>query len=117
MKRICRQLLFEILPLVIGFIVQAFIHDEYQFTAVIILILFISLAIRYHEGEWTLFFIGLIIGFVVEVLSGLVFRMQHWENASLFGIPIWLPIFWGYGFIFIYRIGNLVVRRKPDVVH
>ena len=114
MKQQYRHLFVELLPLAVGFTLEPFIHGEVQFTAVIIAILIISLAIRYNEGEWKLFVLGLLLGFFVEVLSGLIYRMQYWKNASLLGVPYWLPIFWGYGFIFIHRIGNAVVGRSKD---
>ena len=112
MLKTYRGFLIETLPLIVGFVLQPFIHGEIQFTVVVITILLVSLAIRYYPGEWTLFFLGLTIGFVFEGLSGLIYRMQYWENASLLGIPVWLPIFWGYGFIFIHRLGTIVVRRN-----
>jgi len=107
-----KQFLIEILPLAVGFILQPFIHSEYIFTAVVVAILLISWKIKYYKGEWKLFLVGLILGFVFEALGGLINRTQYWENASLLGIPIWLPIFWGYGFIFIYRLGKLIIKTK-----
>lgn len=100
----------EILPLVLGLILQPFIHGEFVFTLVIVAILLISWKIKYYKGEWKLFLAGLIIGFVFEALGGLVYRMQYWENASLLGIPVWLPILWGYGFIFIHRLGKIIIK-------
>ena len=111
MNKKYKQFFVEILPLIAGFILQPFIHKEYQFTAILIIILIISMKIKYYKGEWKLFLSGLIIGFIFEALAGLIYRMQYWENASLLGIPIWLPIFWGYGFILIYRLGNLIVKK------
>lgn len=111
MNQKIKQFGIEIFPLGIGFILQPFIHNELYFTIVVVLILLISLKIKYYPGEWKLFFAGLIIGFCFEALAGLIYRMQYWENASLFGIPVWLPIFWGYGFIFIHRFGELIVKR------
>lgn len=112
MSKKTRQFFIEILPLTVGFIVQPFVHGELQFTILVIAVLLVSLKIKYYPGEWKLFLMGLIIGFVFEALAGLVHRMQHWDNASLLGIPVWLPIFWGYGFIFIHRLGELIVKRN-----
>jgi hypothetical protein len=70
-----------------------------------------SLGILYRRepGELTLFALGVSLGLVIEVGLGMIFRMQHWDNASLWGVPVWLPIIWGFGFVAIRRIGNAVV--------
>ncbi len=69
MNKRYKQFLIEILPLLIGFLLQPFIHNEYIFTIIVILILLISLKIKYYKGERKLFFIGLIIGFIFEALG------------------------------------------------
>lgn len=69
MKQKYRQFLIEILPLIIGFILQPCIHNEYIFTIIVVAVLLISLKIKYYKGERKLFFIGLIIGFVFEALG------------------------------------------------
>jgi hypothetical protein len=68
-----------------------------------------GLLIGFEKGEALLYAIGLALGLVIEVGLGLIFRMQHWDNASLFGVPYWLPIIWGFGFVTIRRIGNYIV--------
>jgi hypothetical protein len=58
-----------------------------------------------------MFITGLIFGLFIELFLGLIIRTQFWENASFFGIPYWLPIVWGYGFIVIYKIGDFIVYK------
>ena len=86
--------------------------DELIFTVTILAILLINFKIKYYKNEWALFFVGLVLGFFIEVVLGLVYRMQYWENPTLLGVPIWLPIVWGYAFVFIRRIGNAIIENK-----
>lgn len=53
--------------------------------------------------------IGILLGILVEVGLGLILRQQHWEQASFLGVPLWLPLIWGMGFIAIRRLGNIIV--------
>jgi len=69
MKEKYKQFFIEILPLIIGFLLQLFIHNEFLFTAIIIIILLTSLWIKYYQGERKLFFVGLIIGFIFEAMG------------------------------------------------
>ena len=77
-------------------------------------ILFLTAAafyLEYHKNEWKLFLAGIIIGTIIEIGGDAIAKMQFWDDASFFGIPLWLPLIWGYGFIFIRRIGNRIVCR------
>ncbi len=56
-------------------------------------------------GEVYLFYIGVLAGFVLEVGFRFLGYQQVWLDASLFGIPYWLPIVWGVGFVLITRLG------------
>jgi hypothetical protein len=72
----------------------------------------VSMAMLYlvTRGERWLYAIGVTLGLVIEVGLGQIARMQHWENASLFGVPFWLPLVWGVGFVAIRSIGNFIVE-------
>ena len=56
-------------------------------------------------GERYLFFLGFVIGLVIEVGFRFLGYQQVWAEASLFGVPVWLPVAWGAGFIMITRLG------------
>lgn len=94
----------------VGFFgLQALRWGERSLTIAAIVLSALTMAIGYHENEWRLFAVGLSLGIFVEVVLGLVIRQQHWTNASLFGVPYWLPIVWGIAFVAMRRIGNVVV--------
>lgn len=104
------QLFYEFLPLIISLLLLWIIKNEFLVTILLIITLLISFKIKYYKGEWKLFFIGLIAGVVLEVISDLVYQLQTWETATFLSVPLWLLVFWGLGFVFIRRAGNLIVK-------
>ena len=59
----------------------------------LLLLIAVSLKISYEKNELRLIALGIVIGLFIEVISGFLYRMQYWENDSLFGVPTWLPCF------------------------
>jgi hypothetical protein len=92
------------------FLLQVLVLREIPLTLAA-LTLCVLLFIRRESGEVHLFAVGVFLALVIEVGLGLVARSQHWEHASLLGVPYWLPLIWGYGFVVIRRAGNLIVRH------
>ena len=112
-KENLKEILFQILSLIIAFIILTITKgNELIFTITVIFVLLINFKIKYYKGEWALFFIGLILGFFIEVILGLFYRMQYCQDSTLLGVPIWLPIIWGYAFVFIRRIGSIIIKNK-----
>lgn len=91
------------------FVAQVFLKYEILLT-VLSIVFSLFLLLRRESGEVLLFLVGFATGLIIEVGLGLVTRTQHWENASFFGVPYWLPVIWGYGFVVMRRIGNLIVE-------
>lgn len=82
--------------------------SELSLTAFIIAITLTTFYIRNHRHEPALFLIGVGIGAFIEIGLRIFGYQQAWTGASLFGVPYWLPIAWGIGFILITRLGILV---------
>ena len=81
---------------------------------VVLAIIILILSIKYYKSELKLFFLGLALGFIIEVGLGLIARQQYWDNASLMGVPVWLPLIWGIGFVAITRVG---IRFRGDSIN
>jgi hypothetical protein len=109
-----RQLVILVAAWIAFFIVEVLWHNEIALTAVAILTSAL-LFMEYESGEVHLYAFGVALGLVIEVGLGQIARLQHWENASLFGIPYWLPLIWGFGFVAIRRIGNIIVAYFAKV--
>lgn len=105
-----KEAVIQLLQLIAVFVVLTFTRNEIIFTLVIAALLLVNFKIKYNKNEWGLFFIGCLAGFIIEIALGKIYRMQYWQQDSLFGVPVWLPLLWGYGFVFIRRIGNLIVK-------
>ncbi len=81
---------------------------EWGLAAFLLTIIALLFAVLYHNGEWPLFFIGVAFGAVIEIGMRYFGAQQKWRGAHLFGIPYWLPLAWGVGFVVITRIGFFV---------
>lgn len=67
---------------------------------------------QYRFQEVQLFAIGTGVGLFIEIGFRILGYQQEWIDASLFGIPYWLPIAWGMGFVLITRLG-IFIRGIP----
>lgn len=92
-------------------IIFYFIKSEMWITIAMLALILISFKIRYEKGEWKIIVFGLILGFLFEIAGDAVYKLQNWNHNLLFGIPLWLPLMWGYGFVLIRRIGNVIVGK------
>ena len=111
MNNIKDNVLIQLLPLFLVLGLFLFTQKELFIVIGMVLLIGLSFAIKYYANEWKLLLAGIILGFVFEIGGDLIYKAQYWNNASLFGIPFWLPLMWGYGFIFIRRIGNILVKK------
>mgnify|MGYP001614106934 CR=1 FL=1 len=105
-----KEIVKQLLPFLAAFLVPIFSSSEILFTFIVLLLIGISFKLSYVKNEEFVVLSGIIIGLIIEVVLGLVYRNQFWENASLIGVPIWLPLIWGYGFLIIRRIGNIIIK-------
>ncbi|MFZ2049163.1 MAG: hypothetical protein WAV25_02625 [Minisyncoccia bacterium] len=88
------------------FIFKALAHmSELSLTIIAILFTALIFKVKTHKNEYKVFLLGLVIGSFIEIVLGLISRKQFWEDASLMGIPAWLPIAWAVGFVVITRVG------------
>jgi hypothetical protein len=105
-----KSLWTEIILLSLSIFLIWSMKNEFLITISIIVLFIACFFFEYHKGELSLLFIGIITGIIIELGGSLIYKLQYWIVGSFFGIPLWLPLLWGYGFIFIRRIGNIVVK-------
>jgi hypothetical protein len=98
----------ELLPLGALLIFIFFFRTEIAITILAIIGIVITFFMCYNKNEYIVLIFGFIMGLVFEII-GNVWLGQNWPEASFFTIPLWLPVAWGYGFIVIRRIGNILV--------
>lgn len=79
--------------------------SELALTAFIVAVSFLIFVMKDHQNEHYLFIIGILVGSFVEIGLRFLGYQQIWAEGSLFGVPYWLPIAWGLGFVLITRFG------------
>ena len=113
MKQFKYEFFAGIVFLVLFFIIETFSRNEFLLTALVLLfgILFMLFPSD-KKVKITLWSIGVIFGTVIEVVMGFWGRSQFWSYGSLFGVPLWLPFIWGFGFEAIYILGKWIDKEK-----
>jgi len=104
------KILKEIWPLLLGLVFLWFVKNEFLIFIGLLLIIGISFKINYEKNEFYWLFIGIITGITLEIGGDYFYKLQFWTSGSFFGLPLWLPLLWGYIFVIVRRIGNLVVK-------
>ena len=89
-------------------------HREALITVGVVAVVAVAFHFRYYAREWWLFALGSALGLVFELGGDAIYKLQSWSEGSLFGIPSWLPLFWGLGFVFIRRFGNAVLLVREE---
>ncbi len=105
------QALLELLPVIAGFLFIISFRSELIIAVAVLLAIAVTFKIRYNKGEFALLLLGIATGTATELGADVIYKLQYWAKGSLFGIPLWLPLIWGYGFVLIRRLGNLVVKN------
>ncbi len=100
------KILLETLPIFLG-IVLSFLFWQNNILLFIIYLTLTLILIYLHKdkSELIIFGYGTLIGIIVEVVGTKISGYQSFTKPDLFGIPLWLPIAWGYGFVAMKRIG------------
>lgn len=57
------------------------------------------------KPEIILFWVGIVLGTIIELGMTQISRAQFWEN-TFFAVPLWLPLAWGVGAVVFYRLGK-----------
>ncbi len=65
--------------------------------------------------EFYILFYGLIAGFIIETIGTQVSGYQSFTQPDVLGIPYWLVVSWGYGFILMKRISLIITTGSPWV--
>lgn len=78
-----KQILIQFIPFIIAFLIPIVYNNEIFFTLIVLVALGISLKISYEKGEWKVIVLGILLGFLLEVVTGFVYRLQYWNQNSL----------------------------------
>jgi len=106
-----KKVIKEFLPWILALFLVPVLKNELIVTLSCIGLIFLGFYLHQKKGEIKFFIIGILFGLVVEFGGDLVYKLQYWEQGSLFGIPLWLPLYWGICFILIHRLGLKLVKN------
>ncbi len=108
MKEKIKQTFIESLPILIGIIITGLFWDNNVLLAAIYAVFIAGiLKLKYVKGEIFVFIYGVVIGLIVEVVGTSVSGYQSFTNPYFAGIPLWLPLVWGYGLLLMGRIHRI----------
>ena len=85
------------------------VKNEYLLSLLYIAVILISFKIKYVKNEYKIF----IAGFILMIIFEFIFistGVETFIRNSLFGMPLWLPFLWGYGFVAIRRVGEYLIK-------
>jgi len=85
------------------------IKNDYLLTLSYIIIILISFKIKYVKNEYEIFIAGFILMSIFEFIF-ISTGVETFIRNSLFGMPLWLPFLWGYGFVAIRRVGEYLIK-------
>ena len=84
------------------------VHDDYVLTIIYVAIIAVSLLVKKTRHDILIFVVGFVVMFGSEYLF-VTTGVETFHRTSLLGImPLWLPFLWGYGFIAIKRVVQIL---------
>ncbi len=109
------NLIIHTLPLLLGVVFSYFFWRNNSILLIIYLLA--ALAViwvgRDRRTEFLVFIYGAVIGFLIETIGTQVSGYQSFANPQILGIPGWLVVAWGYGFVLMKRIGLVITQGTP----
>lgn len=109
MKPLYKSLL-ELSPAIIWPFAPLLSGNEIFLTAIMLCLILVIFKIKYYKNECYLFLAGIVLGIILESIGNSSLG-QSWD-ALFFPFPLWIPLAWGFGFIFFRRIGDIILGKK-----
>ena len=70
--------------------------------------------VNYRQGDFFAFFFGVVLGFAIEVFATDITHIHTFAYSDFFGMPMWMPIVWGYCFLLMKRIGIILYEEAKE---
>lgn len=102
----------ETVPILLGIVLSyIFWVDNYWLLGIYLAVSLFLIWRHKDRSEYLIFIYGIVIGFIVEVVGTQVSGYQSFTKPDFWGIPVWLPVAWGYGFVAMKRIGDIISNQ------
>lgn len=103
------KIFLETVPIIIGVALTYFLwENNLLLTIVFTAMLTATLTIKRYPGDIFALIYGSVLGFALEVFQTSIAKFHSFSNPDILGIPIWMPLVWGYGFVLMKRIGTII---------
>lgn len=112
-----KQLVIHSSPLVLGILLSYLFwkSNTLLLGIYVVAIVFLILSGRDRKVELRIWVHGMIAGFAVETIGTQISGYQSFTNPDILGIPYWLVVVWGYGFVLMKRISLIIATGSPWV--
>ena len=104
------EILYNALPILAMMGLVPLVLNDYLLAIICIAIIIGAFFVKISKHDLTIFAVGFFTMILVEALF-IRTGVETFNRNSLLGImPIWLPIIWGYGFVSIKRLIEIIER-------
>ena len=93
----------SMLPVFVMIALIPLIRNDVALTGVYLLFILVTLAMRLDKRDVVFLATGLVVPTIGELLFVATGAEIFTRDSLIFGIPIWLPLLWGYVFIMMRR--------------
>jgi len=114
-----KQLIIHSSPLALGVLLSNVFWKQNvvllgMYLIIVAAVIFIG---KDKKTELWIFLYGIVAGFIVETIGTQISGYQSFTQPDVWGIPFWLIISWGYGFILMKRVGLIIATNSPWTLH
>lgn len=115
MREKTKQLIIHSAPLALGILLSFLFWKSNVLLLVIYVLLVAALVIfgKDRKVEVWIFLYGIVAGFIIETIGTHISGYQSFAQPDVWGIPYWLIVTWGYGFILMKRVGFIIATGSP----
>ena len=110
-----KQLIIHSLPLALGVVLS---YLFWRSSALLLAVYVTAVLLLIFTGKdkkielWILTY-GMITGLIIETIGAQISGYQSFANPDVLGIPYWLIVVWGYGFVLMKRISLIIATTSP----
>ncbi|RJQ13775.1 hypothetical protein C4553_02730 [Candidatus Parcubacteria bacterium] len=111
------QIFKQLIPVFFGLLFGSFLwQNNLLLTLVFVGIIAAMLLIEHYPGDIIALLLGIIMGFIIEIIGTSVVGYQSFTNPDFLGIPMWLPFAWGYALMVMKRIGVIIYENHKHII-
>lgn len=103
------------LPLFCGIILSFFFWRQPNLLFTLYSLFLVALLVYGKERKIELCIViyGMFVGFIIETIGTQISGYQSFTLPQVLGIPYWLVVSWGFGFLLMKRISLVIAMGTP----